>query len=293
MVNATSLASFMYCPRKLFISSVLDVKEPIKDALVRGTVWHLTYETINKKEKEIVLSLTSASYPDISDVYRRAFAKFLRNAIIMKKKELHEFCIDMAALFKEYWTHFETEANTRALSVAQFAQRSGLLGSKLWDALTPKIISEMYLKSQRLNLSGIIDMIEVYGEGKDEVYVPVEFKTGKFPAKGMWDGHRIQLAAYLMLLEDAGKNVREGVLLYKDAGDKRILPMNSMLRSEVCAVIEGANDVIMNYVLPARTDNRNKCEKCSFRELCADEGRLSLMVEKAKSVQDGSDFLPS
>ncbi|MGV8150437.1 MAG: CRISPR-associated protein Cas4 [Candidatus Woesearchaeota archaeon] len=286
MVNATQLSSYIYCPRKLFIGSVLEIKEPPKKELVRGKVWHQSYELINKNESSIVKSIlpnSSGKYDEIFDLYRKGFAKFLRNAIIMNKSELKKFEVDMLELFNEYWPHFEEEAKTRALNVSVFIRKSGLFGEQLWDSLTPKIISEQYFKSEKSDVSGIIDMIEVHD---NELYVPVEFKTGKFPASGMWDGHRMQLGAYLVMLEDSGKKVSEGVLKYKDSDEKRILVMDSMLRREVVTAVSKANLIIKNFDLPGYVDNKNKCAKCSFKDICYDETKMRELIDLKKASKN-------
>ncbi len=286
MVNATQLSAYIYCPRKLFISSVLEVKEPPKEALVKGKVWHITHEFINKNEKDLVKSINSDRYEDIFDIYRRGFSKFLRNAIIMNKSELKQFDIKMLDLFNEYWSDFEEEAKVRALNVSEFVKEHKIFGEELWERLTPKIISEQYFKSEKLNISGIIDVLEVHdipAEESEKLYIPVELKTGKFPQKGMWDTHRIQLGAYLLMLEDQGKNVSEGVLRYRGSDEKRILMMNTMLKEEVLGVVSGAQSVLDSKMPPDFTDNKNKCVKCSFKEICYDEAEMKRLIDGKKT----------
>lgn len=287
MVNATQLSSYIYCPRKLFISSVLEVKEAPKEALVKGKVWHQTYEFINKNEKDIVKSILSDNYEDIFDVYRRGFSKYLRNAIIMNKSELKTFEIKLIDLFNEYWPDFEEEAKLHALNVSIFIKQHKIFGEELWNSLTPKIISEQYFKSEKLNISGIIDMIEVHNIGGVELYVPVELKTGKFPSKGMWEGHRIQLGAYLLMLADTGKKVSDGVLRYRGSDDKRVLVMNSMLRDEVLTVAKNAQDILNNLNPPDFTDNKNKCAKCSFKEVCYDKTEMKRLIDN-KNIKNST-----
>lgn len=287
MITATQLSSYIYCPRKLFISSVLEVKEPPKEALVKGKVWHITHEMINKNEKELVKSINSDNYDDILDIYRRGFSKFLRNAIIMNKAELKSFEINMLDLFNEYWQDFEEEAKLRALNVSNFIKENAVFGEELWERLTPKIISEQYLKSEKLGISGIIDVLEVHDLPvseivHDKLYVPVELKTGKFPKKGMWDTHRIQLGAYLLMLEDQGKNVSEGVLRYRGSDEQRVLVMNSMLREEVSAVVSGAKKVLESMDPPDYTDNKNKCNKCSFKDICYNNAEMKRLIDSKK-----------
>jgi CRISPR-associated protein Cas4 len=278
MVNATQLSSYMYCPRKLFIGNVLLVEEPPKESLVKGLVWHQTYETLNKREEKIVKSIRSANYQDIFDMYRREYAKFLRNSLIRNKTELKKFNIQLLDLFKDYWTHFENEAKKHALHVSEFIKKYNVFGDDLWEKLTPKIVSEQYMKSEKYGISGIIDVTEIHGE----VHVPVELKTGSVPKTGMWDGHRIQLATYMMLLEDSGKKVVEGVIKYKDAEDNRVLQFNSFLRDEVLDLVHEVNKIISNFDIPDRVTNKNKCTKCSFRDICYNDVRMHELVDEAK-----------
>lgn len=285
MVSATSLASYLYCPRKLFMSKVLLVEEAPKEALVKGTIWHATYEQLHLEEKAIVCALKTASYLDISDAYRRAIARFFKKAIIIHRKELESFSIKMIDLFNEYWPFFEEEAKRRALNVSSFMEKTGFFGSELWDVLTPKILAERYFSSKKLNLSGIIDCIEVHQRNGQEYYVPVELKTGKSPAKGMWEGHRVQLAAYLLLLEEEGKIVSEGILRYKGAPDDRILMMNSLLRKEIFELIILVQQILSSFEIPGYIENKNKCVSCPFKEVCYDVQQMQQLLITAKSRQ--------
>jgi len=253
--------------------------EPPKEELVRGKIWHKTYELINKSDESIVKSIKTKEYQDIYDMYKKNYAKFLRDAIIMSKPELKEFGIRMLDIFRDYWPNFDSEAKFRSVNLSGFISRHDVFGDELWDKLDPKIISEKYFKSETLNLSGIIDMIEVHN---NEFYVPVEIKTGKIPSTGMWDGHRIQLAAYMLLLEDAGKKTGEGYLKYRGVEDKRILSMNTFLRDEVIGLINKVMTVINSPVAPNYVDNKNKCKSCPHRETCYDEKEMARLITNSR-----------
>jgi CRISPR-associated protein Cas4 len=288
MVTATQLSSYLYCPRKLFINHVLLVEEAPKKELVKGKIWHETYENINNSEEIIVLTIQTKDYMEIFDVYRRKYSKILRDAIIRNKSALKEFEVSMLEIFNDYWPHFEEEAKEHALNLASFIEKHDIYGKELWEKLTPKIFSEQYFKSENLALSGIIDVLEVHTlDVKDEhgehlkQYVPVELKTGKFPQKGMWDGHRIQLAAYMLLLEDSGKNIGEAVIRYRGA-DKRILQMNSFLRGEVFGLIKKTRSVLENFEIPDYAENRNKCASCQFKETCYNQDRVKTLINQAR-----------
>lgn len=282
MVTATQLSSYLYCPRKLFISSILSVEEPPKQELVKGKIWHETYESMNDSEKSIVSGIRRKDYQEILDLYKKKYSKILRDVIIKNRSGLDGFGISMTDIFKEYWPNFEEEAKEHALNVVNFIEKHEVYGEGLWDVLTPKIFSEQYFRSERLSLSGVVDVLEMHDIGGNKVFVPVELKTGKFPERGMWDGHKIQLAAYMLLLEDAGKKVDEAVIRYKDA-DKRVLQMNTFLREEVLDLISKTKILLSAFEVPPVTDNRNKCKSCNFRETCHDEIKMKTLLIDAES----------
>jgi len=272
---------------------VLLVEEPPKAELVKGKIWHETYDMINKNDERIVSGVHTSDYREIFDSYRKNYSKLLRNAIIKNKSALKEFDIKMLDLFKDYWQSFEEEAKERALNLSAFITKHKIYGTELWERLTPKLLSEQYFKSERLKLSGVIDVIEVHEihdaktekisaeKTSEKIYVPIELKTGKYPEKGMWDGHRIQLAAYMLLLEDAGKNVSEAAMKYRGV-DKRVLLMNSFLRQEVIDLIKKTSAVLDSFDSPKHVDNKNKCKSCQFKEMCYDSREFEKLLIKAK-----------
>ena len=48
MLSVSSLASYEYCKRKLFLGQILRIYEPVKAPLVKGNLRHSTYDNINK-----------------------------------------------------------------------------------------------------------------------------------------------------------------------------------------------------------------------------------------------------
>jgi CRISPR-associated protein Cas4 len=125
----------------------------------------------------------------------------------------------------------------------------------------------------------VLEVHDLPHDASNKLYVPVELKTGKFPAKGMWNTHRIQLGAYLLMLADQGKTVSEGVLRYRGSDDRRILVMNSLLQEEVMGVVSDAKKVLENLTPPQHTDNKKKCAKCSFKEICYDDVEMKRLID--------------
>ena len=129
----------------------------------------------------------------------------------------------------------------------------------------PKIESEIWISSERLHLKGIIDRLEKY----ECDYIPIELKTGKPAANGIWPSHRIQLAAYALLLEDKfSVNVKEGFIHYLDYKQKKQLVMNSFIRQEVIDLTNKVISLLKSKTLPVFCSNKNKCDSCGLKDAC-------------------------
>ena len=88
-ISVTMLCSYIYCKRKLFLERVLGLFEPEKEALVKGTIRHHTYDKVNEIEKDIVCSITEKdNFETIYQKYIGAYAKLLRKSIVANKYRL-------------------------------------------------------------------------------------------------------------------------------------------------------------------------------------------------------------
>ena len=277
MLSVSMLSGYMYCPRKLYLQYVLKITEPPKEALVRGSIRHETYDLINKNEENIVKSIKELlSLHEIKELYKNNFQKFLRLAIIKNKSRLIPFNLTTSLVFKQVWPFFEEESELRAFNIYNFISENKVFGDELWEKLTPKIESELRIESPTLNLKGIVDQIEVY----ENEYVPIELKTGKSPNEGVWPGHKIQLVAYALLLEEHFKKpVKEGFVTYLDIKDRRQIVINSFSRQEVKGLIEKVSLLLKSASLPDFCGNDNKCNACGLKEDCYDEKRMQKIVK--------------
>ena len=272
------LSSYLYCPRKLFLQQVLAIEEPPKESLVLGSLRHEIYDFINQTEEKIVASITKKiQYPELINLYKNFYSKILREKIIKNKLKIKEVNLDIVDVFKKTWPLIFEEAEVRAKNIFDFTQKYNVYGKKLWEKLTPKIISEFSVGSDKLQLKGIIDRIEVYENG----YVPIELKTGKMPQEGVWPGHRVQIAAYAMLLEEKYKtNVKEGFINYLDAKETRHIAINPFMREEIISLIKEIRDLLENQNIPHYCENKNKCTNCGLRETCYNEAEVNTLLSE-------------
>lgn len=281
-VSVTLLSSYLYCPRKLFLQQVLDVEEPPKEALVRGTVRHETYDIINRSEEAIVLEIKK-SYPDeeIRRIYNDAYSKILINTIMNNKKRLEEVNLIPTELFREVWKLIKDEAETRSSKIISFRKKYDLHGQELWDSLTPKIETEIRINSINLKLKGIIDRIEKHKLNNEESIVPFELKTGKAPREGVWPNHKIQVGAYAMLLEEKfSTRISKGFVHYLDTKEIRQVSINPFLRAQINETTDLVIETLNSMEIPDFVDSREKCVKCSLKNLCYDKNKVSKIMQE-------------
>ncbi len=272
MISVSALSSYLYCPRKLFLEYVLKISKPPKDVLLKGTIRHETHEEINREEESLVREIKKQdTLKDVQEMYKKKYSEILRRCIRKYKKDLLGLELDLGKTFKEMWPFILNESTIRSTNAFSFSQKHDIYGEELWKKLTPKIISEFSLESNNLGLRGRIDQIQVY----EKEYVPIELKTGKTPKKGVWPGHKIQIGAYLLLLQEKkDKEIKEGYVRYLDANESRQVTMNPFFRDEIIELIQKVKKLLNSKEIPPFSDNENKCNVCELKENCYDKGKL-------------------
>jgi CRISPR-associated protein Cas4 len=263
-ISVSLLSSYLFCPRKLFLDQVLKLRALPAEATVKGTIKHNVLDLINKQEKGIVGSVTLENASTISEKYIRFYSKNLINSIRMQKEILDKHNLPQMQIYNEMWPFFELDANTRASYVMNSISEFKVYGLELWEKLTPKILTEVWADSEILELKGKIDRIEKYSSK----IIPVEVKTGRAPSEGVWEGHLVQIGAYMMLLEEKYKiPVQEGKVHYL-GHQTRNVKMNPYLKQEIFRLKDEVKKILTENNLPPFVDNENKCKKCPLREQC-------------------------
>ncbi len=277
-ISVTMLSSYLYCARKLFLERVLGLFEPEKAALVKGSIRHETYDEANKVEERIVSSIKKGDeFEDIYNRYAKTYSALLRKSITKNKYRLRNIKLPLIDAYHEIWPFFKRESEIRALNIYKFIVKSNLYGVELWDNLVPKVESEKKIASDELELKGIVDKIEIYPEG----YVPVELKTGSMPKEGVWPGHRVQIGAYALMMEEKyGKKIEEAFIHYLDPDERRQVVINPFLKEEVKELKDKVRRLLEENKIPKRTENQNKCCKCGLKKQCFDEDSLKGLLEK-------------
>ena len=277
-LSVSMLSTYLYCPRKLFLQKILQLKEPPKQSTVLGSLRHEIYDFINQREESIVTSIgEKATIEKLLNIYKIFYSKIVREKIIKNKARIRSVNLDIVDVFKKTWPLILSEAELRSKNISEFMQKYDLYGNDLWNKLTPKIISEKRVDSDKLRLRGIIDRIEMYETG----YVPVELKTGKMPKEGVWPGHKVQLTAYAMLIEETfNTTVKEGFVRYLDTNQTRHIAINPFMREEIISLVNEIQNLLKNSYPPNYCENKNKCTNCGIRETCHDKPKVTTLLSE-------------
>ncbi len=122
----------------------------------------------------------------------------------------------------------------------------------------------VWLHSPRLGLAGKLDLLIV---AEDACY-PVDFKDTE---GGVRHNHRIQLAAYAMLVEDSFKRpVPMGFVYLVPARQLVAVPVGDKERGQAEVALSSIRRAIEREEMPEPTEAMARCTACEFRNYCAD-----------------------
>ena len=136
-------------------------------------------------------------------------------------------------------------------------RREGALGTLVAiDAGAP-----MTLRSVRYRLTGRPDVLRRLADGR---VVPVELKSRAAPPRGPPPSHRIQVAAYCLLIEETyGVAPPYGVLRYGEGREYRI-PWTPESRAELLRLRADLDRPYDGRATPSPA----KCARCAWRPVC-------------------------
>jgi CRISPR-associated exonuclease Cas4 len=122
----------------------------------------------------------------------------------------------------------------------------------------------VWLHSPRLGVSGKLDLVILT---PDACY-PVDFKDTE---GGVRRNHRVQLAAYALLAEEAfGRPAPEAFVYVVPVNEVVPVSLSEEDRTEVVRAVEDLRRAIAEERMPPPTAVRARCVICEYRNFCAD-----------------------
>ncbi len=162
-----------------------------------------------------------------------------------------------------------------------------------WEARgAVRVEYSVLLKSLRLGIAGIADVVEFHREEEGWRPFPVEHKRGR-PKTDRCD--EVQLCAQAICLEEMlDLRIKQGALYYGKTRHRKDVEFNETLREETESVSLQIHQLFATGVTP-EPEYGPKCQSCSLRELCVPRSRsryrratnyLDRMIESVISDQD-------
>lgn len=171
------------------------------------------------------------------------------------------YCLRQAALIhlERLWAEnrFTAEGQVLHLSTQDMKQRrkKGV-----------RQVTALPLFSQRLNLTGLADVVEFVAGPDGETPHPVEFKRGK---PKLHRADEVQLCAQALCLEEmAGCSVPEGALFYGTTRRRVSVLFDAELRSLTEDTVAQVAELFASGRTPAALYKVGKCRACSLMAAC-------------------------
>jgi CRISPR-associated protein Cas4 len=256
MINVSDLGRFVYCPRAVYLTSVLGIEYPKTPDMGKGLVGHWARRELSMRQARIIKRMETVLEVD-DMLHTELEAIFMDLPFIFAAEWSGEFERFIPAIKAEMSVELDLLRDELSAMVEDMGFDQALAHLTPWK-------TEYSVKSRKLNLSGRVDKVM-----KAESIVPVDIKTGK-PPKHVWEGDRIQLCAYGMLLEEAFEQKSAfGIIEYARTSESAQVTFNEKTRrqvintrDELVQVMEGEAVSVCPHGEP------KKCEACSLRQRC-------------------------
>lgn len=130
----------------------------------------------------------------------------------------------------------------------------------------------VWLTSEGLRMSGRLDLL-LKLPPKPETpeaprYIPVDFKRTAGP---VYQNHRLQLAAYALLVEEGyGQAVTTGFIYRIPEGRPEVVAIEDGLKRRVWEMVAEIDAMVQAERMPLPTPHRGRCQDCEFQNYCAD-----------------------
>lgn len=191
---------------------------------------------------------------------------------LLKVTDLKQFAYCPRIAYYQYClpgvrpTTYKMEAGIRAQDrVEDLEHRRSLRAYGLTEGKRHFNIS---VASERLGVSGQIDLVIECTDSSEKKLIPVDFKLSRRePGRHF----KLQLACYAMLLEETWQMpVTEGFLYLIPTRRAVQVPITTRMRRDVCRQLAEIRTSIVAERMPTPTKRRGCCVDCEFRRFCND-----------------------
>ena len=124
----------------------------------------------------------------------------------------------------------------------------------------------LWVWSERLQIAGFADFVEIDPTTTPQTLIPVEYKHGK---KGKWDNDEIQLCAQALCLEEmTGQTIIQGEIFYWRSRRRITVTFDQAVRQATETAVAQAHTLLQTSQIPDPISERQKCKHCSIEPIC-------------------------
>jgi len=259
LINVTELTEYLYCPRKLYLKKIKQIREPFTLPMLRGMLKHKILDYFNRDEPEMIQSIQSQlSEKEVEALYKLLLEQKVHKVLTKHKSQIANFKLNTSDFYNELLEKSSLDIKEKSNSCYRFLCL-GFLGQSLWKNITPKFQTELQLISESLELKGRIDKVEI----TDSKIIPYEIKT----RQDIFESDKIQLAAYALLLEsEFNKQISSGII--QSESKKEEIQINKELKDKVIEIKNQIKQLSSFDSVPEMQSNFKKCESCSLKKIC-------------------------
>ncbi|HEY1553725.1 MAG TPA: CRISPR-associated protein Cas4 [Kofleriaceae bacterium] len=128
-----------------------------------------------------------------------------------------------------------------------------------------RVLRSVHVRSGMLRLRGVIDALEIRGDGVGVRYVPVETKRGP---RRKWQRDEIQLCAQAMAVEEmTGVVLEEGAIFHAASKVRRTVKLTAELRHATADAARRLHNLITSREVPPPVADE-RCPPCSLVGPC-------------------------
>lgn len=265
IITVSNISEYIYCPLKLYLKHNHE-KDVQKHDIIAGKFVHEIRRDFEELLKRNIWSVKEDM--EFSKIFALLYEAVPE--IIEKKSQRYEDMEsidlnDIENLCEDIKYDLKLDSYSLAAQIKKILIKTGKTGGEISEVLFPPSLVEFSIDNQELNLSGKVDRIEII----DGIYYPVEMKTGKPPASGVWESDALQITAYALLIEqEFNRDVLVGFVDYLQINQRRPVVVNSNLREKLLDVLEEVYSMFYEGNIPEIKQNVKKCKICEYADLC-------------------------
>ncbi|MFH1722323.1 MAG: CRISPR-associated protein Cas4 [Candidatus Altiarchaeota archaeon] len=260
LVSASTLSEYNFCPRAIYLRKSLGFGSEKTEKMQEGLMSHLVRKELSLRQAKIIRRVKDVE--EIGLLLNRELAQIIKEIPTIYKERLEG--MDANKLLAKIEGDIKNELQFQEEHLAVMVDELGLKETLTY--ITPWKV-EYPLRSEILGLSGRIDKIY---RNESESY-PVEIKTGTAPKEYTWEGDRIQVGAYALLLEEKlAQTIRYAKVEYTQSMEQRPVNITEKLRRLVFETRDNVTYILEEKIIPEICvhGQGKKCHNCGYKEKC-------------------------